>query len=145
MQFTGESHIDLIASEVARATFQQLFDADGLAAPEVGALKLSVRDLTVDVASEVHIRVKAEGGVLALTGRLVWERAVTPRGKAGGGEPSFRPAPSPPPVPIRYAGPMADALALRLEAPSRAGVYRLRLLKGARSEAVSGAFVVRKP
>lgn len=145
VQFTGESHVDLIASDVARATFQQLFDADGLAAPEVGALKLSVRDLTVDVASEVHIRIKAEGGVRALTGRLVWERAVTPRGKAGGGEPKFRLAPGPPPVPIRYVGPMVDALAMRLEAPSRAGVYRLRLLKRERSEAVSGAFVVRKP
>ena len=143
VQFTGESHIDLIGSDVARATFQQLFDADGLAAPETGALKLSVRDLTVDVGSEVHIRIKAEGGILAFTGRLVWERAVAPRGKAGGGEPKFRPAASPP-VPIRYAGPMADALALRLQAPSRAGVYRLRLVKGARIEAVSGAFVVRK-
>jgi hypothetical protein len=144
VQFTGESHVDLIASDVARATFQQLFDADGLAVPEAGALKLSVRDLTVDAGSEVHTRIKAEGGVFAFTGRLVWERADTARGKAAG-EPKFRRAASPPPVPIRYAGPMADALALRLEAPSRPGVYRLHLFKGARTEAVSAAFVVRKP
>ena len=145
VQFTGESHVDLIGSDIARVTFQQLFDADGLAAPEIGQLKLSVRDLTVDVASEVHIRIKAEGGILAFTGRLVWDRAVAARRKVEGGEPKFTPAARPLPIPIRYAGPMADAIALRLQAPSRAGVYRLRLVKGTRSEAVSAAFAVRKP
>ena len=47
---------------------------------------------------------------------------------------------------LDYSGPIADAVALRLQAPSRAGVYRLRLVKGrARIETVSAAFVVGRP
>jgi hypothetical protein len=146
VQFTGESHVELIDSNIARATFQRLFDADGLAAPEVGRLTLSVRDLTVDVGSEVHVRIKAEGGFAHLSAQLMWERAIIPRDKKGGtAEPKFRRLPSLPGVPIAYSGPMADAMALRLQAPSRAGVYRLRLVKDARSEAVSAAFVVGQP
>jgi hypothetical protein len=145
VQFTGESHVELIDSNVARATFQQLFDADGLAAPEVGRLTLSVRDLTVDLGSEVHIRIKAEGGFARFSGQLVWERAVVSRGKKRTAEPQFRRLPSLPGVSIKYSGPMADAMALRLQAPSRTGVYRLRLVKDARSEAASAAFVVGRP
>jgi lecithin:cholesterol acyltransferase len=146
VQFTGESHIELIDSNVARATFQQLFDANGLAAPEVGRLTLSLRDLTVDLSSEVHVRIKAEGGFAHLSGQLVWERAVIPRDKKRStAEPKFRRLASLPRVPIDYSGPIADAVALRLQAPSRAGVYRLRLVKDARSETVSAAFVVGRP
>ena len=144
VQFTGESHVELIDSNIARATFQQLFGADGLAVAEIERLTLSVRDLTVDLGGEVHVRIKAEGGVARLSGQLTWERALTPRGKAAAAEPKFNPVPSAPSLPVSYSGPTVDALALRLQAPSRAGVYRLRLVKGKRSQAVSAAFMVRK-
>jgi hypothetical protein len=81
-----------------------------------------------------------------LSGQLVWERAVIPRDKKrSAAEPKFRRLPSLPGVTIDYSGPIADAVALRLQAPSRAGVYRLRLVKDARGEAVTAAFVVGRP
>jgi hypothetical protein len=146
VQFTGESHVELIDSNIARATFQQLFDADGLVAPETGRLTLSVRDLTVDIGSEVHIRIKAEGGFADFSGQLMWERAVVSRRKKRSTTASqFRRLRSLPGVAVKYSGPMADAMALRLQTPPRTGVYRLRLVKGRLSEAVSAAFVVGRP
>jgi pimeloyl-ACP methyl ester carboxylesterase len=144
VQFTGESHVELIDSNFARMAFQLLLDAEGVAAAAAGRLILSVRDLSVDIGDDVHVRIKSEDGVSLLRGRLVWEQALI-AAQPVESEPQFGAVDMPPPVPIEYGGPVADALALRLKTPTLPGIYRLRLVHDGHPDEVSASFVVRQP
>lgn len=147
LQFTGEAHVDLIAADEARQSLQALFDAHGLlAAPPVPGeerLVLSVRDRVVDADGPVHLRIHAEGEVSAFQGELVWERATLKEGQAELTDADFAPITMLARTPIRYAGPTAEAMMLRLTAPNMTGIYRLVLKSESRPESRSEAFVVR--
>jgi hypothetical protein len=147
LQFTGEAHTDLISSQDARQALQGLFDAHGLlAAPPVPGeerLVLSVRDRAVDADGPMHVRVHAEGEIAAFEGDLVWERATRKEGQAELTEADFSPLGMTALVPIRYAGPTAETLMLRLTAPTMTGIYRLALKRKSGPDSRSEVFVVR--
>jgi hypothetical protein len=147
MQFTGEAHVDLVSAPEARLALQGLFDAQGLlAAPPIPGeerVVLSVRDRSVDVNGPAHLRIHADGEVRVLQGELIWERATLKDGQTELQDTDFAPLSTLAKVPIRYGGPIAEAMLLRLTAPSMAGIYHLAFKSDNRPESRSEAFVVR--
>jgi hypothetical protein len=145
VQFTGESHVDLIASDVARRTFQQLFDAEGLLLLVAGQIVLSVRDLEVPTDGEVHVRLYAEAGIPSFKGELSFERGSLQAGQDKLDDKDFHPIANSRPTPIGYNGPNADSIVVKLGAPSFTGVYRVVLSEDGRRIAASPNFVVAAP
>ncbi len=146
VQFTGELHVDLIKSDLARVTFQQLLGADGLAALVAGEVALTVRDLEVATERDVHLRIySSASGLPDFDARLVWQRGTLPAGQAAIADKDFKPVGSPAPVPIKFSGPRADAIAVKLTAPALTGIYRIALEEAGKTFAVSELFVVSPP
>ena len=141
MQFSGQSHVDLVAAPEARLLLQGLFDATGILAP--GKLMLTVRDRSVVADGIVHLRIHADGNVSTFAGELAWERAVLPPGQTELTDANFAAAVAPAPRAVRYSGPDAEALMLQLAAPSTTGIFRLILRVQGESDVKSEAFVVR--
>jgi phospholipase A1 len=145
VQFTGESHVDLIASGTARQTFQELFGADGLAAMLAATIgpKISVRDREVQVGpgSLVHARITGEKDFDAVDGKLQFERAMLPAGQTEFKDEDFKPV-GQPSATITYRGPSVDAIAIKIPAPSMTGLYRLVLKRDEQTIALSPTFVV---
>jgi hypothetical protein len=143
IQFTGKSHVDLIASGDARLAFQELFDADGLLDALEDRLEISVRDLVVPVDGPFEAIIYAEYGSTSFEGELAWERAIREEGKTELQESDFRLVQTPPRTSIRYAGPKTGEVLLRLTAPAATGIYRLVLMIKGQPDSRSRAFVVR--
>lgn len=146
VQFTGEAHVDLIKSDLARVTFQQLFGADGLAALVPDEVALTIRDLEVATERDVHLRIySSASGLPDFDARLVWQRGALPAGQAVITDRDFKVVGSPPPVPIKFSGPRAEAIAVKLKAPALTGVYRIALEEAGKIFAVGESFVVSPP
>jgi phospholipase A1 len=141
IQFSGQTHADLVTASEARLVLQGLFDATGILAP--GGLKLTVRDRSVEADGVIHLRIHSDQDVSTFEGQLAWERAVLPAGRAEFAEADFVAVDAIPPRTVRYSGPEAEALMLRLKAPSTTGIYRLVLKMSGAPEVRSEAFVVR--
>lgn len=144
MQFSGESHVDLVAAPEARLSLQGIFNATGILAPP--KLMLTVRDRSVVVDEAVHARIHAaDGDVGTLRGEIAWERATPPAGQVEftDATPNFTVVAAPAPKPVTYSGPDAEALMLRLAAPSITGMYRLVLRIQGQADVKSEAFAVR--
>jgi hypothetical protein len=143
VQFTGRSHVDLIASDEARLAFQELFDADGLLEAEEDRIEISVRDVVVAAGTRFEALLHAEFGSMSFDGEIAWERAIQEEGKKELSEKDFKLVNTPARKPIRYVGPaMGDAL-LRLTAPSTTGFYRLVLKVQGQTDSRSKPFMVR--
>jgi phospholipase A1 len=140
-QFSGQSHVDLVAAPEARLSLQGLFDATGILAP--GRLMLTVRDRSIIADATVHLRIHSDGDVSAFAGELIWERALIPPGQTEPTDVDFSAAVSPAPRALRFSGPDVEALMLRLKAPSTTGVYRIMLRIEGQDDVKSQSFVVR--
>jgi hypothetical protein len=144
MQFSGQSHVDLVAAPEARLSLQGLFGATGilaLLAPH--KLMLTVRDRSVVAEGTVQLRIHADGNVPTFAGELSWERAAPRPDGAELTDADFAAAAAPAPQAVRYSGPDAEALMLRLVAPTATGIYRLVLRVQGEPDVKSAAFVVR--
>jgi hypothetical protein len=103
----------------------------------------SVRYRSVIVDGTVHLRVHSDGEVSTFAGELAWERAVLSSGQTELTDANFAAAATPTPLSLRYSGPDAEALMLRLKAPSTTGIYRLILRIQGEPDVKSQSFVVR--
>jgi hypothetical protein len=100
--------------------------------PGVGAgVELDVQHKVVEPEATLAIALRPEGGTPGLDGDLWFERAETPLGA----EPVFHRVGRP--IAVRYNGPTADSLQLRVDAPEQVGAYRLAFYNRDQAEPIA--------
>jgi pimeloyl-ACP methyl ester carboxylesterase len=82
-------------------------------------VELDLQQKVVEPLDTIAIALRPEGGTVGLEGQLWFERADA----EGVSEPTFHRVGNP--ITIRYSGPTADSLQLRVDAPAEVGAYRL--------------------
>ncbi len=116
----GGEHGGLYRNDVLRTTMSTLLGSPVLLAPRAYSVEVALRDPVVEPSARVPVALTFESGADALDGELRTERAeLTPAGEVR----QFVPVGAA--LPLRYAGPAAERLNLWIDAPARAGVFRV--------------------
>jgi hypothetical protein len=91
-------------------------------------VEIDIQQKVVDPLATIAIALRPEGGTVGLEGDLWFERADA-EGVSG---PAFHRVGTP--ITIRYNGPTADSLQLRVDAPAEVGAYRLAFYESEKPE-----------